>query len=122
MIELKMAHRDERQIDVSCRMEGGTDPLLDELAAGMAHAIIRIADDLPVVDDIHESLARVMGSRMIDMVVSEIELRDTAGSRCGAGPHPHPAAAGDLIRQPCGLPPSPEGKVQFAATDKPAEA
>lgn len=41
----------------------------------MAHAIIRIADDLPVVDDIHESLARVMASKMIDMVRIELDLR-----------------------------------------------
>ena len=51
---------------------------LDELAAGVAHAIIRIADDLPVVDEIHESLARVMASKMIDMVVGEIDLRGAA--------------------------------------------
>ena len=75
MIELKMTRRNETQIDVGCAMNGGTDALLDELAAGMAQAIIRIADDLPVVDDIHESLARVMASKMIDMVLSELDLR-----------------------------------------------
>ncbi len=75
MIELKMAHRTEKQIDIGCTMDGSTDGLLDELAAGVAHAIIRIADDLPVVDDIHESLARVMASRMIDMVIGEMDLR-----------------------------------------------
>lgn len=78
MVELKMAHRDEKQIGVSCVLEGSTDGLLDELAAGMAHAIIRIADDLPVVDDIHESLARVMASKMIDMVIGEMDLRSGA--------------------------------------------
>ena len=78
MIELKMAHRNETQIDVGCAMDGSTDALLDELAAGMAHAIIRIADDLPVVDEIHESLARVMASKMIDMVAGEIDLRGAA--------------------------------------------
>jgi len=75
MIEMKMRRRDERQIDVDCAFEGSTDGLLDEMAAGMAHAIIRIADDLPVVDDIHESLARVMASKMIDMVLMELDLR-----------------------------------------------
>ena len=78
MIELRMNHRNEKQIDVGCQMQGGTDALLDELAAGMAQAIIRIADDLPVVDDIHESLARVMASRMIDMVNMELDLRGPA--------------------------------------------
>lgn len=75
MIELKIAHEGEKQITISCRMEGSTDDLLDELAAGMAHVIVRIADDLPVVDEIWESLARVMASRMIDMVRMEIDLR-----------------------------------------------
>lgn len=75
MIELKIAHEGEKQITISCRTEGSTDDLLDELAAGMAHVIVRIADDLPVVDEIWESLARVMASRMIDMVRMEIDLR-----------------------------------------------
>lgn len=75
MIEMKMTRRDERQIDINCAYEGSTDGLLDEMAAGMAHMIIRIADGLPVVDDIHESLARVMASRMIDMVIAEMDLR-----------------------------------------------
>lgn len=75
MIELKMTRRNERQIDIGCVMNGQTDALLDELAAGMAHAIIRIADGLPVVDDIHEGLARVMASRMIDIVIGEMDLR-----------------------------------------------
>ena len=78
MIELKMAHENEGRIGIKCAMSGGTDALLDELAAGMAHAIVRIADDLPVVDDIHESLARVMASRMIDIVLSELDLREPA--------------------------------------------
>lgn len=78
MIELKMTRRNERQIDIGCVMKGQTDALLDELAAGMAHAIVTIADDLPVVDDIHESLARVMASKMIDRVLSEVDLRGKA--------------------------------------------
>jgi len=78
MIEMKMTRRNERQIDVDCAFEGSTDGLLDEMAAGMAHVIIRIADGLPVVDDIHESLARVMASRMIDMVIGEMDLRSGA--------------------------------------------
>ncbi len=78
MIELKIAHEGEKQITISCRTEGSTDDLLDELAAGMAHVIVRIADDLPVVDEIHESLARVMASRMIDMVRMETDLRSPA--------------------------------------------
>ena len=78
MIELRITHRNEKQIDVGCTFEGGADALLDEAAAGMAHTIIRIADDLPVVDEIHESLARVMASRMIDMVRMEIDLRSPA--------------------------------------------
>lgn len=75
---MKMTRRNERQIDIGCVMKGQTDALLDELAAGMAHAIIMIADDLPVVDDIHESLARVMASKMIDRVLSEVDLRGDA--------------------------------------------
>lgn len=75
---MKMTRRNERQIDIGCVMKGQTDALLDELAAGMAHAIIMIADDLPVVDDIHESLARVMASKMIDRVLSEVDLRGKA--------------------------------------------
>lgn len=78
MIELRMTHEAEKQISINCRMEGGTDALLDELAAGMAHAVVKVADDLPVVDDIHESLARVMASRMIDMVIGEMDLRSGA--------------------------------------------
>lgn len=78
MIELKMTRAGKKQIEIKCAMDGSTDSLLDEMAAGMAHAIIRIADDLPVVDDIHESLARVMASRMIDMVIGETELRAAA--------------------------------------------
>ena len=52
-----------------------TDEQLDALAARMARAIVAIADGLPVVDEIHESLARVMASRMIDRVLSEVDLR-----------------------------------------------
>lgn len=78
MIELRMTHEAEKQISISCRMEGSTDALLDELAAGMAHAIVKVADDLPVVDEIHESLARVMASKMIDMVLVEIDQRTPA--------------------------------------------
>lgn len=78
MIEMKTASTDGKMIDVKLRLEGSTDELLDELSAGMAHAIVRIADDLPVVDEIHESLARVMASRMIDMVRMEIDLRSPA--------------------------------------------
>ena len=78
MIELRITHRNEKQIDVGCTFEGSTDALLDEAAAGMAHTIIRIADGLPAVDDIHESLARVMASRMIDMVIGEMDLRSGA--------------------------------------------
>lgn len=78
MIEMKMTRRDERQIDINCAYEGSTDGLLDEMAAGMAHMIIRIADDLPAQDELHESLARVMASKMIDMVRSRLDLRSQA--------------------------------------------
>ena len=77
MIEMKMTRGPgTNNISVSCRMEGSTDALLDELAAGMADAIVNIADDLPVQDELHESLARVMASKMIDMVRSRLDLRE----------------------------------------------
>ena len=58
-----------------------TDEQLDALAERMGRAIVSIADTLPVVDEIHESLARVMASRMIDMVISEIDLRSRTKER-----------------------------------------
>lgn len=75
MIELKMIHVAADQIQVQCSMKGGTDELLDELAGGMAHAIIQIADDLPAQDELHESLARVMASRMIAQVNQALARR-----------------------------------------------
>lgn len=75
MINLSIERTREETIGVCCEMCGSTDELLDELAAGMAHAILTITDMLPVVDEIHESLARVMASRMIDRVLSEVDLR-----------------------------------------------
>lgn len=75
MINLSIERTREETIGVCCEMRGSTDELLDELAAGMAHAILTIADGLPVVDEIEESLARVMASRMIDRVLSEVDLR-----------------------------------------------
>ena len=80
MIELKVEHESDTRVKVSLRMLGATDPLLDELAAGMAHAIIRIADDLKAADEIHESLARVTASKMISMVAGEMHLRDEQSS------------------------------------------
>lgn len=78
MIDLKIEQTERGTLGVSCTMDGSTDGLLDELAAGMAHAIIMIADDLPVIDEIHESLARVMASRVIDHVNQAIDLRGKA--------------------------------------------
>ena len=78
MIKLTIERTGQETIGVRCEMNGQTDALLDELAAGMAHTIVTIADDLPVVDDIHESLARVMASRVIDRVLSEVDLRGDA--------------------------------------------
>lgn len=78
MIEMMIDHTAQGGVSIRMRLEGSTDALLDELAAGMAHAIVKIADDLPAVDEIHESLARVMSSRMIDLVNQEIDLRSGA--------------------------------------------
>lgn len=81
MIELKIRRTDPKNVNVVMSMDGGTDELLDELAAGMASVIVKIADDLPVVDDIHESLARVTASRMIDHVRMELDLRGEARAK-----------------------------------------
>lgn len=78
MIELKMQREQGRTVRIDCEMAGHTDELLEELSAGMARAIMDIADDLPAVDEIHESLARVMGSRVIDIVRQELDLRQAA--------------------------------------------
>ena len=79
MIEMKMSREPgTNNITVQCRIDGSTDALLDELAAGMADVIVSIADDLPAQDELHESLARVMASKMIDMVRSRLDLRSQA--------------------------------------------
>ena len=75
MIELKMTHMAAEQIRIQCSMKGGTDDLLDELASGMAYAILQIADDLPAQDELHESLARVLASRMIAQVHQALAQR-----------------------------------------------
>lgn len=75
MIDLKIEQTERGTLGVSCTMGGSPSVLLDELAAGMAYVIIRIADGMPVVDDIHEGLARGMASRIIDIVIGEMDLR-----------------------------------------------
>lgn len=70
MIELKTDYQDgeKRQIQVVYACTGDTNALIDELAAGAARILVDIADDLPPMDELHESLARVFSSTVMGNV------------------------------------------------------
>lgn len=83
MTEIRVEHGEDRRVEIHVRMCGGTDELIDEIAAGAAHAAVRLADDLPAQDDLHESLARVIASRMIELAAAEARAREEQGGETG---------------------------------------
>ena len=76
MIELTIQRGATGGIDVQLCMQGTTDELLGELAAGAAHAVMMIADDLPACDRLHESLGREIGAEIERLIGAELAQRD----------------------------------------------
>lgn len=76
MIDLRMGRGKDGLIRVYSEMRGTTDVLLDELVAGCTDVLLRIADDLPTQDQLHEELARVMVAEITERVSREIRRRE----------------------------------------------
>lgn len=78
MIQVNAQRSDDKQIVSSVQIDGTTSDVIDELAAGMATAIVMIADDLQVKDSVHEQLARIVCSLVQENVSRSLAAREAA--------------------------------------------
>ena len=76
MIRMETERNETGGVSVSLAMKGTTDALIEELAAGAAHAVVMMADDLPAQDELHESLARELAGAVLRFVGAELAQRD----------------------------------------------
>ena len=83
MIRIEAATNENGSVSSTCSMSGETNQLINELAGSTAWAIVEIARGLPVLDDLHESLATVVCSEILATVrrlqETEEEKSDSAG-------------------------------------------
>ena len=78
MIQVNAQRSDDKQIVSSVQIDGTTSDVIDELAAGMATAIVMVADDLQVKDSVHEQLARIVCSLVQENVSRNLADREAA--------------------------------------------
>lgn len=76
MIRMETEHNETGGVSVTLAMKGTTDELIEELAAGAAHAVVMMADDLPAQDELHESLARELTGAVLRFVGAELAARE----------------------------------------------
>ena len=78
MIEMTVGRKENGKVAIHVNANGTTNELIDELAAGAAHMVVMLADDVPAQDGLHESLARVVAGMMIESVCREMAAREAA--------------------------------------------
>lgn len=78
MIQVTAKRDDGKQIASRVEINGTTSDVIDELAAGMATAIVMVADDLQVKDSVHEQLARIVCSLVQENVSRALAAREAA--------------------------------------------
>lgn len=78
MIEMTVGREESGRVSIHVNANGTTNELIDELAAGAAHMVVMLADDVPAQDGLHESLARVVAGMMIETVCRAMADREAA--------------------------------------------
>lgn len=78
MIEMTIQRDENGKIAIHVNAKGTTNELIDELAAGMATAIVMVADELQVKDSVHEQLARIVCSLVQENVSRSLAAREAA--------------------------------------------
>ena len=78
MILIRAEGHGNEPMNVRYELEGDTDTLMAEIAAGTAGALLALADDLPAQDELHESLARVVCGMIMSRVGRELTRRANA--------------------------------------------
>lgn len=78
MIEMMIQRDENGKVAIHVNAKGTTNELIDELAAGAAHMVVMLADDVPAQDGLHEALARVVAGMMIESVCREMAAREAA--------------------------------------------
>lgn len=78
MIEMTVGRKENGKVAIHVNANGTTNELIDELAAGAAHMVVMLADDVPAQDGLHEALARVVAGMMIESVCREMAAREAA--------------------------------------------
>ena len=76
MINLRAVRNETGGVTIDFDMQGTADALIDELAAGAAHAVISIADALGSQDQLHETLGREVMAAMGRYAAMELAARD----------------------------------------------
>lgn len=78
MIEMTVGREESGRVSIYVNANGTTNELIAELAAGAAHMVVMLADDVPAQDGLHESLARVVAGMMIETVCRTMADREAA--------------------------------------------
>lgn len=76
MINLRAVRNETGGVTIDFDMQGTADALIDELAAGAAHAVVSIADALGTQDQLHETLGREVMAAMGRYAAMELAARD----------------------------------------------
>lgn len=76
MINLRAVRNETGGVTIDFDMQGTADALIDELAAGAAHAVVSIADALGTQDQLHETLGREVMAAMARYTAMELASRD----------------------------------------------
>ena len=72
MINLRAVRNETGGVTIDFDMQGTADALIDELAAGAAHAVISIADALGTQDELHETIGREVMAAMGRYIAMEL--------------------------------------------------
>lgn len=76
MIRMETERNETGGVTIDFDMQGTADALIDELAAGAAHAVISIADALGTQDELHETIGREVMAAMGRYIAMELGGRD----------------------------------------------
>ena len=76
MNSLRAVRNETGGVTIDFDMQGTADALIDELAAGAAHAVVSIADALGTQDQLHETLGREVMAAMGRYAAMELAARD----------------------------------------------
>ncbi len=81
MIAMRVVPESEHTLKIDVSMDGGTDELIDEIAAGVGAIIIEMGEDYKGRDPIHELLLKAVCDQTTHVVRERMRRREEAADK-----------------------------------------